>query len=103
MHGLDAGDDAGRATDVLESEHWPRAALDRAVILLHQLFRYFDCLTVMATPLSAIRPCMAAVLAPLMSIVIVSGISCSSMARSKKRRATDTQESYIRLRSRPQK
>lgn len=41
-------------------------------------------------PLSAIRPRTAAVLAPLLSIVMLAGTSCRSIARSKKRCAAAT-------------
>ena len=44
-------------------------------------------LSSMSAPESARRPAIAAVLAPLLSMVIFSGTPCRSIARSKKRRA----------------
>ena len=49
--------------------------------------RYFDWRISMSAPLSAHMPTMAAVLAPLLSIVIFSNTLCRSMARSENRLA----------------
>ena len=51
------------------------------------LFRYLFCRIRMSTQASAFTLSVAAVLAPLLSIVIFSGTSCRLMARSRKRRA----------------
>ena len=68
-------------------------SIDRVIRLMARwscstmLLRYFDWRSSMAKPLSAWMLTMAAVLEPLSSIVIFSGRSCSSMARSKNARA----------------
>ena len=49
-----------------------------------RLLRYFDCRISMSAPLSAHMSRIAAVLAPLLSIVIFSGTPCRPMARLKK-------------------
>ena len=58
------------------------------------LLRYFDWRSTMSTQASALTLSMAAVLAPLLSIVIFSGTSCRLMARSKKRRAAAIRDGY---------
>jgi hypothetical protein len=61
--------------------------LDRLVILLDDVIEYLLCRISIPAPESARMLTIAAVLAPLLSIVVLSATPCISMARSKKRRA----------------
>jgi len=68
VHRFDAGNEDARAAKGLEPEHGSRDAFDRPVILLDDVVEVLR-------------------LAQLLSMVIVSGTPCSSMARSKNRLA----------------
>lgn len=37
MHQLNAAEQDARTSELLQSNHWPRAAFDRAMILLHNI------------------------------------------------------------------
>jgi hypothetical protein len=63
------------------------------------LFRYLHCRSSMSTPLSATSARTAAVLAPLLSMVIFFGTSCRSIARSKNRRAAATSRWAVKRKS----
>ena len=72
VHRLDAGNEDARAAKGFEPDHQPHDPLARWSCST-MLSRYFDWRSPMSAPESACMPSMAAVLAPLLSTVIVSG------------------------------
>ena len=86
VHRFNAGDEFGNTMKFFESQHGPRSALDGSVVLFHKIVQIFRLAQRDFLPLSAIRLFTAAVLAPLLSMVIFSGTSCNPIARSNKRR-----------------
>ena len=70
VHDLDAGDQDSGAAKGLESEHRPGDVFDGSMVLFDDLLRYFDWRISMARPLSAWMLTMAAVLKPLLSMMI---------------------------------
>ena len=86
VHGFDTGDYPGSRTEVFESEHRPSSPFDGVVILLNKVIQIlrlaqFNGLTY------SVDQAMGSLLAPLLSMVIFSGTSCSTIARSKNRGA----------------
>ena len=87
VHDLDAGDKDSGAAKGFEAEHPPDDAFDGAVVRLDEVAQVLRLEQFDGRPLSAWTLMFGAVLAPLWSIVTLSGTPCRSMARSKNARA----------------
>jgi len=87
MHQFDAGQNRAGRSERLEAEHRPRDEFDRAVILRDNVVEIFD-LPVLDRYLAfLVQLPSAAWLAPLLSMVTLSGTVLCRMAFSKKRLA----------------
>jgi LuxR family maltose regulon positive regulatory protein len=85
VHGCDE-DDLGCRPERLEPKHRPDPAFDGSVVLLDEVVQILDWRSSMATPLSATKPCTAAALAPLLSIVIFSDVPVDGALEERSRR-----------------
>jgi Phage integrase, N-terminal SAM-like domain len=73
VHNLNGGQNDPGTAKSLESQHGPRASLDRAMVLLSKVVEIFGCRILMVVSRLSLMASSAARSAPLLSMVTVSG------------------------------